>query len=118
MCGALSSHRQPIRVKWYGVIACIVSVMEREDTVCPCAVCIKKEHNKDNKKNQSIKNKVCMCLGVLKVVFYLCGDMVARKYMTLQAERHEISLNSGNTGVPFPFITLQQPLQDSMGHAY
>lgn len=36
MCGALSSHRQPIRVKWYGVIACIVSVMEIEDTVCPC----------------------------------------------------------------------------------
>lgn len=50
MCGALSSHRQPIRVKCYGVIACIVSVMEIEDAVCPCAVCIKNNNNKDIKK--------------------------------------------------------------------
>lgn len=50
MCGALSSHSQPIRVKWHGVIACIVSVMEIEDTVCPCTVCMKKQ-NRDNKKH-------------------------------------------------------------------
>lgn len=52
MCGALSSHRQPIRVKWCGVIACFVSVMEIEDTVCPCVQKKKPNNNKDNKESQ------------------------------------------------------------------
>lgn len=75
MCGVLSSHRQPIRVKWYGVIAYIVSVMEIEDTVCPCAVCIK-DNNKDDKKKHSSHVFVCSR-----------PDMVAKK---TQKKKHMV----------------------------
>lgn len=51
MCWALSSQRQPIRVKWNGGLACIVSVIEIEDTVCPCVVCLKKDRDKKGRKH-------------------------------------------------------------------
>lgn len=76
MCGALSSHRQPIRVKWYGVIACIVTVMEIENTVCPCVMCMKQQ--KRPCKTQAEPN-VCVRLCEFKGVITQCGDTVARK---------------------------------------
>lgn len=55
----------------HGVIACIVTVMEIENTVCPCVVSIKQQQRQCKTQAEPI---VCVRLQQFKTVFAQCGD--------------------------------------------